>query len=184
MAAKRKRKFLDKLASRRRDALRQRREEGPDLPLPGPAPYAFTDAEVAEVKERLATGDLVSNRDLHKALAANRHEKESPDGSADPPYVMLVGETGTGKTSLVALLAAAQAAAQQAAGDPTAERTPAISSGLGDDLSPAEAEMVVAASAAAINHTLARLFLRLGPPPEGADGDITPVSSGGGGAQQ
>jgi hypothetical protein len=51
-------------------------------------------------------------------------------------------------------------------------------------LSAAEAQRVAGAAASAINHTLARLFLRLGPPPEDASGDFMPVSSGGGGAQQ
>jgi hypothetical protein len=47
-----------------------------------------------------------------------------------------------------------------------------------------DAQLVADIAADAINHTLARLFMRLGPPPEGASGDYMPVSSGGGGAQQ
>lgn len=39
-------------------------------------------------------------------------------------------------------------------------------------------------SGSTINHTLARMFLKLGPPPEGAGGDMIPVASDGGGAQQ
>lgn len=53
-----------------------------------------------------------------------------------------------------------------------------------EPLSAEEAQLVAGAAANTINLTLARLFLRLGPPPEGANGDFTPVSSGGGGAQQ
>ncbi|MER7842205.1 hypothetical protein ABTY98_41580 [Streptomyces sp. NPDC096040] len=51
-------------------------------------------------------------------------------------------------------------------------------------LSAEEAKLVSGAAASTINHTLARLFLRLGPPPTGASGDFMPVSSGGGGAHQ
>ncbi|PAZ10498.1 hypothetical protein CLM62_40850 [Streptomyces sp. SA15] len=47
-----------------------------------------------------------------------------------------------------------------------------------------ETQLVADAAANTINHTLARLFLRLGPPPESANGEYMPVSSGGGGAQQ
>ncbi|MET7720666.1 hypothetical protein [Streptomyces mirabilis] len=39
-------------------------------------------------------------------------------------------------------------------------------------------------TAATINQVLARAFLRLGPPPQGASGDSAPVTSGGGGAEQ
>ncbi|MFF4900453.1 hypothetical protein [Streptomyces sp. NPDC001068] len=39
-------------------------------------------------------------------------------------------------------------------------------------------------TAATINQVLARAFLRLGPPPEGATGDNTRVPTGGGGAEQ
>ncbi|QIY99440.1 hypothetical protein HEP87_42940 [Streptomyces sp. S1D4-11] len=47
-----------------------------------------------------------------------------------------------------------------------------------------EAQLVAGEAATTINRTLARLFLRLGPPPEGTSGDYLPVSSGGGGAQE
>ncbi|MFD4955187.1 hypothetical protein [Streptomyces sp. NPDC058451] len=51
-------------------------------------------------------------------------------------------------------------------------------------LSPDEKERLAWDTAATINQTLARLFLRLGPPPEGASGDFTPVPSGGGGGAE
>ncbi|MDQ0904189.1 hypothetical protein QFZ22_000174 [Streptomyces canus] len=56
---------------------------------------------------------------------------------------------------------------------------------LADEVGPlsTEDEQLVAERAAdAINHTLARLFLRLGPPPQNTDGDFAPVSSSGGGS--
>jgi hypothetical protein len=54
-----------------------------------------------------------------------------------------------------------------------------------DPLPPDELRRLLAREAAAtINHTLARLFIQLGPPPEGADGDLHPVGSDDGGVQQ
>ena len=51
-------------------------------------------------------------------------------------------------------------------------------------LGPEEIEDVAPAAEATIDHTLARLFLRLGPPPEASARDYTPAGTGGGGAQQ
>jgi hypothetical protein len=53
-----------------------------------------------------------------------------------------------------------------------------------EDLSLDERRRLAAATASTINHTLARLFLRLGPPPAGTSEEFNPVTSGGGGAQQ
>lgn len=47
-----------------------------------------------------------------------------------------------------------------------------------------EREKAAWEAAHTINHTLARLFVQLGPPPEGAGGTTSPVTSDGGGAQQ
>ncbi|WP_329276977.1 hypothetical protein [Streptomyces sp. NBC_01451] len=47
-----------------------------------------------------------------------------------------------------------------------------------------ELEVVAPAAEETIEHTLARLFLLLGPPPEPTELDYTPAGSGGGGAQQ
>jgi hypothetical protein len=47
-----------------------------------------------------------------------------------------------------------------------------------------EIEDVAPAAEETIDHTLARLFLRLGPPPESTTLDYTPAGRGGGGAQQ
>lgn len=53
------------------------------------------------------------------------------------------------------------------------------------DLSEEEARLVAAQTADVINHTLARLFVRLGPPPEAtSDGTALSAPSGGGGAAQ
>ncbi|PBC93994.1 hypothetical protein BX281_1867 [Streptomyces sp. Ag82_O1-15] len=49
-------------------------------------------------------------------------------------------------------------------------------------LSTEDEQLVAERTADAINHTLARLFLRLGPPPESTNGDFAPVSSSGGGS--
>lgn len=57
-------------------------------------------------------------------------------------------------------------------------------SGLGQDLPPDERRQLAETTAATINHTLAMLFLRLGPPPEDIARDTRPVTSGGGGAHQ
>ncbi|OUD00336.1 hypothetical protein [Streptomyces swartbergensis] len=54
----------------------------------------------------------------------------------------------------------------------------------GQDLSPEEQKLVADRTASTINHTLAMLFLRLGPPPEATNGDFSPVTSGGGGVRQ
>ncbi|MFD8900227.1 hypothetical protein [Streptomyces ardesiacus] len=51
-------------------------------------------------------------------------------------------------------------------------------------LSPEEREKAAWDAANTINHTLARLFVRLGPPPEAAGGMSGPVTSDGGGAQR
>lgn len=51
-------------------------------------------------------------------------------------------------------------------------------------LSPEELQGTAWDAADTINHTLARLFVQLGPPPEAAGGAATPVTSDGGGAQQ
>ncbi|WP_282793073.1 hypothetical protein [Streptomyces sp. CC224B] len=53
-----------------------------------------------------------------------------------------------------------------------------------EEITAEEAQLAADAAAKMINKVLARLFLRLGPPPENASGDYMPVSSGGGGAQQ
>lgn len=45
-----------------------------------------------------------------------------------------------------------------------------------------EQEQLARAAASLVSDTLARLFLRLGPPPEGTDRDSDPVASGDGGA--
>ncbi|MGW1540637.1 hypothetical protein ACWCPM_10395 [Streptomyces sp. NPDC002309] len=47
-----------------------------------------------------------------------------------------------------------------------------------------DAEAAAPAAAATIDHALARLFIRLGPPPESAPADYAPASSNGGGALQ
>jgi hypothetical protein len=51
-----------------------------------------------------------------------------------------------------------------------------------DQLSASEREELAADAAATVNHALANLFLRLGPPPTGASGGKARVPSGGGGA--
>lgn len=51
-------------------------------------------------------------------------------------------------------------------------------------LSAEDRQRLARETADTINHTLAQLFLRLGPPPEGTGGNHDPVRSGGGGAQQ
>ncbi|MDV9188467.1 hypothetical protein R6L23_09610 [Streptomyces sp. SR27] len=51
-------------------------------------------------------------------------------------------------------------------------------------LSSEERSEVASASGASIDHALAMLFIRLGPPPEETELDYAPASSGGGGAQQ
>ncbi|MEU5243662.1 hypothetical protein AB0G81_06015 [Streptomyces asoensis] len=51
-------------------------------------------------------------------------------------------------------------------------------------LGPEEVEDVAPAAEETIDHTLARLFLRLGPPPEASELDYTPAGRGGGGAHQ
>ncbi|WP_445530119.1 hypothetical protein [Streptomyces cyslabdanicus] len=51
-------------------------------------------------------------------------------------------------------------------------------------LSTEEEQLVAEQTADVINDTLARLFVRLGPPPLSANGDLTPVSSGDGGSAQ
>ncbi|MFH8295365.1 helix-turn-helix domain-containing protein [Streptomyces sp. NPDC018059] len=53
-----------------------------------------------------------------------------------------------------------------------------------DPVSPEELRVLARQSASTINHTLARLFVQLGPPPEGAGRDPSTVTSDGGGAQQ
>lgn len=47
-----------------------------------------------------------------------------------------------------------------------------------------EASAVAPTSAKSLDHALAVLFIRLGPPPEPAENDYAPASNGGGGAQQ
>ncbi|MFE6787859.1 hypothetical protein ACFVFF_36970 [Streptomyces sp. NPDC057680] len=51
-------------------------------------------------------------------------------------------------------------------------------------LSTEEKSEVAGASGTSINHALAMLFIRLGPPPEETELDYAPASNGGGGAQQ
>lgn len=51
-------------------------------------------------------------------------------------------------------------------------------------LGPEDAEAAAPAAEQTIEHALARLFLRLGPPPEPTELDYSPAGSGGGGAQQ
>jgi hypothetical protein len=53
-----------------------------------------------------------------------------------------------------------------------------------ESLSPEEVRHMAWETVRTVNDTLARLFLKLGPPPEGAGGDMSPVASDGGGAQQ
>ncbi|MFE9309662.1 hypothetical protein ACIQCF_26125 [Streptomyces sp. NPDC088353] len=60
----------------------------------------------------------------------------------------------------------------------------ATSSEAYEALSREEQQLLARQTASTINHTLARLFLRLGPPPQGTTGGFNPVTSGGGGAQQ
>jgi hypothetical protein len=55
---------------------------------------------------------------------------------------------------------------------------------LTQPLNASEAAAVAGIAEETIEHTLARLFLRLGPPPETAEIDYTPAGRGGGGAQQ
>ncbi|MFD4315005.1 hypothetical protein [Streptomyces sp. NPDC058548] len=51
-------------------------------------------------------------------------------------------------------------------------------------LSPEERSEVAGTSGTSIDHALAMLFIRLGPPPEETELDYAPASNGGGGAQQ
>lgn len=51
-------------------------------------------------------------------------------------------------------------------------------------LRPEDIAFAAPAAEETIEHTLARLFLRIGPPPEPTEFDYEPVGSGGGGAQQ
>lgn len=55
---------------------------------------------------------------------------------------------------------------------------------LDQPLGPEEAEAVAPTAEETIEHTMARMFMRLGPPPEPTELDYTPAGSGGGGAQQ
>ncbi|GAA2505090.1 hypothetical protein [Streptomyces gobitricini] len=59
-----------------------------------------------------------------------------------------------------------------------------LAASLTNGLSTAEREAVAADSGNAIDHALAMLFLRLGPPPGPTELDYTPAGNGGGGAQQ
>ncbi|MEU5314379.1 hypothetical protein [Streptomyces sp. NPDC021562] len=104
---------------------------------------------------RLNSGDLVTGTDLLAAMLAAYDR-----AAADPPELGVQGARRTGHTE---------------DGGEHGESGP---------LPTEEAQLVAGAAANTINHTLARLFLRLGPPPESANGDFMPVSSGGGGAQQ
>ncbi|MGX1975856.1 hypothetical protein [Streptomyces kronopolitis] len=66
-------------------------------------------------------------------------------------------------------------------------RQPWVSPAEPDSSQPHHPEDVKAAALAAeetVEHTLARLLLRLGPPPESTDVDYIPAGRGGGGAQQ
>ncbi|WP_329128424.1 hypothetical protein OG727_24200 [Streptomyces caniferus] len=49
---------------------------------------------------------------------------------------------------------------------------------------PEDVKSAALAAEETVEHTLARLFLRLGPPPESTDVDYIPAGRGGGGAQQ
>ncbi|WP_411092302.1 hypothetical protein [Streptomyces sp. 049-1] len=51
-------------------------------------------------------------------------------------------------------------------------------------LSADEERLVAGISAHTINLTMARMFLRLGPPPTGAHGDLVPASNGDGGTER
>ncbi|MEV0016680.1 hypothetical protein [Streptomyces tendae] len=70
-------------------------------------------------------------------------------------------------------------------------RAARLTSGVTDDPEPdyrelttVEREQLAEETASLVSDTLARLFLRLGPPPAGTDRDFNPVASGGGGATQ
>ncbi len=63
-------------------------------------------------------------------------------------------------------------------------RFPKFGPGYSQPLGQEEIEDVAPAAEVTIDHTLARLFLRLGPPPEDSTLDYTPAGRGGGGAQQ
>ncbi|MER5904365.1 hypothetical protein ABT150_30400 [Streptomyces mirabilis] len=76
-------------------------------------------------------------------------------------------------------IAAQEAVLRRADADPDAPELEPF-----EDLTLDERQRLAAQTASTISHTLALLFLRLGPPPEGASGDASPVTSGGGGAQQ
>ncbi|MDG9712633.1 hypothetical protein [Streptomyces sp. DH10] len=52
------------------------------------------------------------------------------------------------------------------------------------DLPPEQRRHLAAETAETINNTLARLFVRLGPPPEGLEHDSSPATSGDGGANR
>ncbi|WP_226652502.1 hypothetical protein [Streptomyces hydrogenans] len=54
----------------------------------------------------------------------------------------------------------------------------------GPELSRAELANVASSSEGSIDHALAMMFIRLGPPPEPTEVDYAPASNGGGGAQQ
>jgi hypothetical protein len=103
---------------------------------------------------RINSGDLVSESELRAALRA-AYERATPGEGRTVQEAQRLGHTEDSRD-------------QEQSGP----------------LSTEEAQLVAGAAANTINHTLARLFLRLGPPPEGASGDVMPVSSGGGGAQQ
>lgn len=53
-----------------------------------------------------------------------------------------------------------------------------------EPIAPEDLHLLAQQSASTINHTLARLFVQLGPPPESVGRDPSPVTSDGGGAQQ
>lgn len=65
-----------------------------------------------------------------------------------------------------------------------ADRVPDVRLPQQDELTWEERQEVAQDTAALISDTLARLFLRLGPPPEGSSPNHDPVPSGGGGASQ
>lgn len=61
---------------------------------------------------------------------------------------------------------------------------PGFSQWIEEPLTGAEAAAVAIASGETLDHALARLFLRLGPPPEPTEADCEPASSGDGGAKR
>ncbi|MFE8925769.1 hypothetical protein [Streptomyces rochei] len=138
----------------------------------------FGDNALLYISDALFDGDMMSITAVDRETRSTGASWSFPIPAERIPPDLSPDELAAYKDKLRRIRLTALRAAGLATGS-TEESEPDY-----QDLTTAEREQLALETASLVSDTLARLFLRLGPPPAGTGRDFNPVTSGGGGATQ